>query len=83
MSAYGGPRTPSLMGSRQSVYSHSSSTVRTTRTGKSIKGKCSYYVSIVSNTVAQNFYILLSIDNFIVNISLYALKLKFWRLSDL
>jgi len=33
MSSYGGPRTPSLMGSRQSVYSHSSSTVRTTRTG--------------------------------------------------
>jgi len=33
MSSYGGHRTPSLMGSRQSVYSHSSSTVRTTRTG--------------------------------------------------
>ena len=33
MSTYGGRKTPSLMGSRQSVYSHSSSAVRTTRTG--------------------------------------------------
>ena len=29
----------------------------------------SYYVHIVSNILARNFYILLSIDNFIENIS--------------
>lgn len=33
MSHMTGHRTPSLMGSRQSVYSHSSSVVRSTRTG--------------------------------------------------
>ena len=37
MSNYGGQKTPSLMGSKQSVYSHTSSTVRAFRTGNILK----------------------------------------------
>ena len=50
------------------------------------KGKFSYYVLIVLNKVAQQFQILLFIDNSIANISLYALSrlyLNLGRLSDL
>ena len=57
MSSYGGHKTPSLMGSRQSIYSHSSSTVRTTRTGKF--QTCSYQDDITHYTDLLEFYTLL------------------------